>query len=114
MGKQPDMVTCRCRALARRLYEANIYTFKPYVEQHLDVNPIEITSRQQRDALLAEKKATYDTGRYVRRPKYKPAIDSITFDDVMRDLKEHGPRLSEQIREPVGEIPTRDLGAPSG
>lgn len=83
MRKQPTRVRCECRKLADRVFlPVNVNAFKPYVEENFTGQPIEITSSRQRDALCAKHNLTYDTAKFVRKPKFTPAVESLDYGTV--------------------------------
>lgn len=83
--------SCSLRASLEKAYlpllrkGVRVSVFSPYVEENLTGEPIEITSRAQRDALLAQHGCTYD--RWSRPPKRPSALDDLSFDEVMKETK---------------------------
>lgn len=73
-----------------------VSVFKPYTENNLGKRPVEIETRKQRDAILAEKGLTYDGQHYTKRAPYVPAADQVTLDEVMQHV--HDPENQEPIR----------------
>tara|TARA_R110000782_G_scaffold211669_6_gene299846 strand:- start:2414 stop:2764 length:351 start_codon:yes stop_codon:yes gene_type:complete len=56
--------------------------FKPYNEENFTGKTIEITSSSQRDALCEQHGLSYDSTRYVGKPKETSAVDDVTMGDV--------------------------------
>lgn len=85
--------TCPCGSpMYRAFSRTQTFVFKPYVEDSFDGNPIEVGSRREREILCDQHEATYDSGRYVRRPKYESVMDDITLDDVYKEYDRRGPQ----------------------
>jgi len=65
----------------------NINVFNPYVEYNMSKEPIKIETKEQRDALCAKYGVTYDTGKYVRKPQEKAAVEDLDYGVVKRAIQ---------------------------
>jgi len=87
MADYRSVVVCECGALANRVFEpVNVQTFKPYVESNFNGKPIEITSAKQRDALCAKYSLTYDSTKYLRKPKFESAVEKLDYGVVKETI----------------------------
>lgn len=76
-----------CGKQAKRIWSSvHIDVFKPFVEENAGDEPVEFTSKRQRDEYLREHHLTYDTGRYVRKPRTS-AAKNVTFEKVAEMIK---------------------------
>lgn len=73
-----------CGQFMGRRYNSRTYVFKPFVEQHAFTTPVEFQSKAQRDAAMNEAGLTYDSKKYIGKPKKKWAADSIT-PEIVKD-----------------------------
>ena len=117
MANPPQPGVCSCGAEMFRIWGHHVDTFKPFWDTNSLSKPVYIETREQRESFLDRHNLTYDSGKYVRRPVYRPASADITLEDLDRELKENGP--SEPFRGDVGtvdgeSIETVDLGDGSG
>lgn len=81
------LIPCGLRSDITIATNLQVNTFKPYVEQHFDREPITVESRQQRDSLCAKHGVTYDTVKNFRKPVAKAAVEDITLGDVKQALE---------------------------
>lgn len=103
---KPGPCPC-CGKKMLRIWDSRVDTFKPFVDIHTTGKPERIETRAQREAFCERHNVTYDTGRYVRRPIYKPVMDQVTYEDVRREIETNGP--ATPFTGDAGEIPSRDL-----
>ena len=78
-------------AMHRDFSGIEVDIFEPFTDPLIADDPVHFSSKRERDAYLKDNNLTYDTGHWTRRPVYKPASETITFDEVMKELKENGP-----------------------
>lgn len=91
MASYPASCCCgSCDAQANIIISKRQYinTFKPYVDENFNGEPIEITSFRQRDELCKKHSLTYDSSRYVRKPKPKSAVEDVTLDQVKKAVED--------------------------
>lgn len=87
MAHPPQTQSCSwCNQSMQRVYGANVGAFKAYKAHHFPGKPVEITCPRQRDILLDEHNITYDSGRYVRKPVFRAAVEDITIGDVREGI----------------------------
>lgn len=97
---------CRKRATISFAKRMQVHTFKSYIESNFTGDPIEITSRNQRDALCKKHRATYDSNKYHRKPKATCAVESTHFGEVKRAIDRGHLDDGTPIEQPVsGELP---------
>lgn len=108
MSNPPQPGNCGCGEKMFRIYGHHVDTFKPFWDNHGTNKPVFLETKEARDKFLDDNNLTYDTGRYVRRPQYRPAAADITIEDLDKELKENGP--SEPFRGDPSDIPTEYLG----
>ena len=97
-----DAPSCSIRRLKVNRNEEysgiQISTFNPYVEDGFTGQPIEITSKAQRDALLAKHGCTYDKiGEH--RPRVSTAASGVTLDEVVAEAERNGDQLVKEMKE---------------
>jgi len=66
-------------------FHANV--FNPYVEENITGKPIEITSRAQRDKLLADNHLTYDSNDYGTKRPTGSAVDGLDYQEVKEAMQ---------------------------
>lgn len=84
-------ICCVCGKKTFRIYGNRVDAFKPFVDIHTTGKPVPISSREEREKFCDEHNVTYDSCRYHRKASYKPAADTISYDDYRRELQENGP-----------------------
>lgn len=95
--ESPPLPLCPCGSRMYRVYGVSIYTFKPIKTDQFTGKTIEISSRSQRDRLLKEHSLTMDSGRYVRKPRYRSPVRDITLGDVKREFERNRPEPLKEI-----------------
>ena len=84
---RPTVSSSCCGVDSDRVFTpVNISVFNPYLEHNLGPKPVLIETAAQRDALCQEHGVTYDSTRYVGKPKTKAAVEDVTLGDVKEAL----------------------------
>jgi hypothetical protein len=99
--ESPDNPQCPyCDSTMCRVYGAGVYTFKPLRTDQITGEMVDITTRRQRDHLLSEHKLTMDSGRYVRKPKYRSPVRDVTLGDVKREYERNRGEFAKEVEGP--------------
>lgn len=87
--KFTERIRCHCGKRATICISTRLFaqTFKPYVDPNFTGEPIEITSKEQRDNLCKAHGVTYDSVKSVAKPKMKAAVEDLDFADVKRSIE---------------------------
>lgn len=76
-----------CGERAKRIWrDIHVDVFKPFVEENAGDEPVEFNSKRERDDYMREHHLTYDTARYVRKPRVS-AAKNLTFDKVAKMIE---------------------------
>src|SRR5262245_50249175 len=102
-----DTVRCSlCRGLAKQAIpkQQQIRTFKPYIEENFDGTPIEITNKDQREALCKKHSLTYDSYKHCQKKRpmeNKSAVEDVELNDVKRAIESGRTSTGEKLDRPV-------------
>lgn len=99
----PSTVTCpNCGRHLEQDYSSKrvqVDAFRPYTEDNLGPEPVQIESRQQREELCARRGVSYESFRYSRPRVRRPVAEGLT-DDRMHAILQQGPRSAGPV-EPI-------------
>lgn len=101
---------CGLRAVISISPKLEVSIFQPYVEKNMGHKPVRIENKQQRDALCEKHGVTYDSGKYLKKPKYRPAVEDITLGDV-KEAHERGRTPDGDKIEPPLKISKKERDA---
>ena len=85
-GKLPHL-PCGLKAFVTITTRTMVGAFKPYMENNLGPEPMQITSRAQRDALCEKHGVTYDSNKFYKKPKYRTAVEDLDLGTVKQALQ---------------------------